>query len=188
MPLPDGMLREFAGPVFIETGSHRGDGIAQALQAGYESIYSCDVSPFAYGWCCHRFRRRRSRVNLFLMDSREFLRYVRSWLTTSATFWLDAHWCGGDGEMDGKDQALAAQGRPLLDELDLLVGAHVTTHTLLIDDVRMMGQDDHFPTQAEVLDRVYAINSDYRVDYLDGRDHPSDILVARVPPPPEEEP
>lgn len=179
MPLPSvEFLEQFAPGTFIETGSHRGDGIDIALRAGFEAIYSVDISPFCYGWCSHRFRYCRTKVHLYLGDSRDFLHNVLSFLTTPAVFWLDAHWCGGDGEIKGADSVYEVRA-PLLEELDIIRTHDICTHTILIDDIRMFGTD--LPTRREVLGRLRRINRNYRINHVDSRDFPSDILVATAP-------
>lgn len=187
MPLPDGFLKQFQRPVFIETGTHRGDGVQAAVEAGFERIYSADISLFNYGWCCHRFHDNRGLVDLYWGDSRDLLvqllvstQSVMSW----SVFWLDAHWCGETGELEGrgyKDEYAApidAHG-PLLDELKIIGQHPVKTHTILIDDVRMMGTE-HFPDSLEdVLQALRTINPEYRIEYADSRDFKDDILIAR---------
>lgn len=187
MPMQPGFLDKFVEVIFVETGFHRGDAIAIALEAGFQCIYSCDVSPFAYGWCSHRFQDQRDKVHLLWMDSRSFLnkvvghpapvpgKYITD-LGQKSTFWLDAHWCGGNGEVGGNDGG-SEEDHPLLDEL-AIIGAHpLKNHTLLIDDVRMLGTPG-WPTELEVIRAIYAINPAYEIRYADGLEFERDILVA----------
>lgn len=184
MPLPNGLLERFIDGIppehrfFIETGTHRGDGVQQALDAGIDTVYSCDVSPFAHGWACHRFRAQRDKVNLLLMDSRAFLKQVMRFADPQAIVFLDAHWCGGNGEVEGNDGG-DQQDNPLTSELHAIykAGKHPT---LLIDDRRLMGSEAGWPTEKEVRARVLKINPSYAFQLADSSTYPDDILIARI--------
>lgn len=181
MPLPLALLERFPGVRFIETGMHRGDAIRAALEAGYEEIYSCDVSPFALGWCAHRFRFARDRVNLHLQDSRVFLaKEMRGIADVACTFWLDAHYCGGNGEVTGwgvADTAGAEEDHPLLGELAIIATYDCKEHTILIDDARMLGSGG-WPSEKQVVEALRGINSDYQVSRVDSALEGDEILVA----------
>lgn len=190
MPMPQGFLKQYTKQIFVETGFHRGDGIQNALDAGFTCIYSCDVSEFAYGWCSHRFDGMNKVVHLVLQDSRAFLRNrigaplpeegfkFRTDLGEPVVFWLDAHWCGGNGEVGGKDGG-AESDHPLLEEL-AIIGAHpIRQHTILIDDVRQCGKEVGWPTLSEVEKALEAINPEYDISFEDGAEFPRDILVAQ---------
>lgn len=184
MPLPNGLLERFAAPLapehrfFIETGTHRGDGIQAALDAGFDTVYSCDVSAFAYGWASHRFREHRDKVHLFLLDSRNFLKQVLRFADPDAVVFLDAHWCGGNGEMEGNDGG-DQQDNPLTAELHAIYKAGKTP-TLLIDDRRLMGSEAGWPTEAEVRERVHRISAAYTFETADSSTFADDILVATI--------
>lgn len=180
MPLAEGLLEDFRTAVFVETGSHRGDGIQRALDAGYEAIYSVEISPFAYGWCSHRFQDNRDRVHLVLGDSRAFIAgLITRTITSRTTFWLDAHHCGGNAEMDGADGG-APGDHPLLEELRLIGQSHIRNHHLLIDDIRMFGSAG-WPRIEDVHEAIFAINPDYRLSARDSQDFKTDVLIARAP-------
>ncbi len=180
MPLPLDLLKHHLSTVFIETGSNRGDGIQTALDAGFSCIYSCDVEAFSYGWCSHRFRELNTVVGLFHSDSRNFLNYVMPRLKSRATFWLDAHWCGGNGEMQGQDEAEEDEC-PLLGELKVISTHELKNHTIMIDDVRLMGVQEGFPTRKRVQAALKKINPHYELELFDSPDFEKDILVAYDP-------
>lgn len=179
MPLPPELLERFPGKVFIETGMHRGDAIQAALDAGYEEIFSCDVSPFALGWCSHRFKGKG--VNLHLQDSRVFLdREMRGIAGVPCTFWLDAHYCGGNGEVEGwgvPDSAGAEDDHPLLQELAIIASYGCREHTILIDDARMLGTGG-WPSEEQVVAALREINRDYQISRMDSALEGDEILVA----------
>jgi len=178
LPTPKLFLKNYLTPVFIETGSHRGDGIQHALDAGFVCVYSVDISPFAYGWCSHRFVEQRDKVALHLCDSREFLQTLLPKISCRCTFWIDAHWCGGNDEMGGQDGGTETD-IPMLDELRVIADHGVKDHIILIDDVRLMGTDD-YPPRKLVLNVLKGINPDYDISFHDSDDFASDILVAQI--------
>jgi hypothetical protein len=183
MPLLPGLLEQFPNRTFIETGMHRGDAIQAAVDAGFEEIFSCDVSPFALGWCCHRFKDVRDRVNLHLQDSRVFLdEEMRGPGGEPCTIWLDAHYCGGNGEVEGygaHDTAGAEDDHPLLRELAIIDSWGCRTHTILIDDARMFGTGG-WPSESEVVRSLLHINRDYVIQRVDSALEGDEILIASI--------
>jgi hypothetical protein len=186
MPLPEPywFLSDYKTLVFIETGSNRGDAIRHALAAGFDCIYSVDISPFAFGWCCHRFRDVRTKVNLFCEDSRAFLKRILPSITTQCTFWLDAHWCGGNGEMEGADGGTLGDV-PLLEELTIIRKHEINNHIIIIDDVRLFGNEG-YPTLNQIEFVLHKINPQYEIQFFDSPDFEADILIAKVPNEPTE--
>lgn len=181
LPKPIRFLDSFRTLIFVETGSHRGDGIQEALDTGcFDAIYSCDISPFAFGWCSHRFEKLNNRVYLYLNDSRAFLKEVLPSITTKITFWLDAHECGtdrGPGTESGSEDDV-----PLLEELQLIRKHEIKHHNILIDDVRLFGEGA-YPKKETIVAAIKRINPKYEIVYYDSPDFPGDILVATAPTP-----
>lgn len=172
MPLPENdFLNDYYKHVFIETGSHHGDAIAKAIEFKFKVVYSTEINPIDYGWCMHRFWEHRANVHLYNQDSREFLTWLLPMVTTACTFWLDAHWCNTEG---GNKEDV-----PLLEELKLIKAHELNTHNILIDDVRLFGQEG-FPTMQEVSRLLRRINKKYTLSLENSRDFPKDILVAHL--------
>jgi hypothetical protein len=169
IPRPKPFLSDYRSQVFIETGSHHGDGIQAALDAGFKCIHSVELSPFDLGWCSHRFERHMNKVHLNFGDSRPFLRDLLPTVTTRCTFWLDAHECGsGAGD---------AQDCPLLEELQI-ISQHDLKHTILIDDVRLFGVE--LPELEMVTATLLTICPRYRITFVNSAEFVGDILVAEV--------
>jgi hypothetical protein len=174
MPISSDILGKYLSPIFVETGSNRGDGVQAAMDAGFECIYSVEVAPYCHGWCAHRFWDFRTRVHLFGMDSRKFLKWIMPRITTQVTFWLDAHFCQGEGG--------TVDDVPLLEELKIIRKHDVKTHRILIDDVRLMGTDDLPVSLSRVMTSLKKINPDYQITRIDSPEFKDDILVADPPP------
>jgi hypothetical protein len=159
MPAIPELFAKYLNPLFIETGAYIGDGINAALIAGFQHVVSVELSRHFYATCCARFENE-PRVSLVHGNSADVLPVILRVVHYPATFWLDAHWSGGD----------TANTAPLGAELAALSTHAVKTHTLLIDDVGI-----HNSAALEAVLR--AINPAYTIAYENGR-VPNDILVA----------
>ena len=172
MPSNVNLFRKYNNnTIFIETGSCNGEGIRNAVFAGFKDIYSIELADTFYQYCKSYFKYM-DNVQLFKGDSVEELPKILSTLNTSVTFWLDAHYSGGE---TGFINMLT----PLMIELDI-IGAHpIKTHTIIIDDLREWKRDYPaigFGTE-EIINKLLEINPNYMFFYEDGfvKD---DILVA----------
>lgn len=150
MPITPEILREYPASVFIETGSFIGDGIQAALDShAFQVIFSIELSLKYYRYCMARFESEM-RVSPLHGNSADKLRgLLRSFPHSSKTIWLDAHFSGGD----------TARSSPIMGELQALKDEDQRT-TILIDDLRTLERD-------EIIDRVRAINPDYKITFLD---------------------
>lgn len=166
-------------PVFVETGSADGTGILAALRNGFPMVYSIELSVEYFNRCKLRFYNRKRRVRLFQGSSQEMLPIVLSKINEKCTFWLDAHYCGGSSGGQGGPV-------PIMDELKAIKNHHIKDHTILIDDIRLLreenGEWDYINfTLKDVEDMIYSINPKYQIIYIFGIVE-GDILVAKVMP------
>ena len=173
MPISAEILTRFPNPIFIETGTLRGEGVQAALDAGFPCIYSVDISPYCHGWCEHRFWDFRTIVNLYRMDSRDFLKWLLPKVTVRCTFWLDAHFCQSEGG--------SVDDVPLLEELKIIGKHDLNNHTILIDDVRLMGTPDLPVPFKKVEKALLRINPHYTITRIDSPEFKEDVLVAELP-------
>ncbi len=170
-------LRKYINPVFIETGTYLGNGIEKALAVGFEEIYSIEISQKFHKKAVERFQKqiKQGRVNIILGDSSVCVPSILERLNSKATFWLDAHFSGGDTGKGEKDVAL-------LEELDAISKHPIKEHTILIDDVRLFGtrseQDWAGIKLDQVLEKLRSINESYLISYENGVVE-KDVLVAR---------
>lgn len=169
-------FENYMNPVFIETGSFFGDGIMAALRAGFEKIISIELSPKLYDHCLRRFQNCGS-VNLFLGDSTECLPGILGDIDDRCTFWLDAHYSGGE----------TARGKyivPLMQELVIIGDHHIKNHTILIDDMRLLRSHaaewkDVDYTDKDIEKVLLSINPAYNLSYEFGVAD-NDILIAEI--------
>ena len=173
MPSNVDNFRQHLSNFFVETGSYHGDGIQQALDAGFKHVVSIELSPKYHAMCRDRFKDHPN-VHLFLGESFKVLPKVLASLKQRATFWLDGHHSGGD-------TALGEHWAPLMQELDAIASHSIRDHIILIDDMRCWNayNPTHGFETADILDKLKTINPDYAFSYLDGHEK-NDILVARV--------
>ena len=173
MPINRAVLSKYSNKIFVETGTYMGDTSALALHCGFERVLTVELSNNWRGQYQTRFGND-SRVRLFAGLSKDRLPEMLAQVDAPATFWLDAHYSGGG-------TALGDKLCPLLEELDLIADHWIKTHTILIDDVRLFG-DEFGPdvTVERVKEKLLTINPSYQFHFEDGN-APNDILVAALP-------
>lgn len=170
-------FKDFPNTIFIETGSYLGDGIQAALDSGnYELVISIELSPYYFAICAKRFDKN-PKVNLYLGNSIDMLPKILSEVIVPCTFWLDAHYSGGKTAKAGQDVLI-------LEELRIIQNHYIKTHTILIDDMRAVGQGGAHTdwgrfTKKQVEDLIHEINPAYDITYAFGIVE-NDILIARA--------
>ena len=166
MPANTELFKKYPNPVFIETGSHKGDGIQRSLNAGFELIYSIEIIPEYYELCVNRFKGV-TNVNIMLGDSRTVLKELLPIIRQPITFWLDAHLC------------VPSDITAILEEIEVIKQHGIKTHTILIDDLRDWNIVSCGFDVDTLKDRLKQINPNYAFKLEDGH-VPNDILVAVI--------
>jgi hypothetical protein len=158
------IFSEYPNRVFIETGSYHGDGIQQALDAGFDEVWSIECDPALWEYTSKRFN---TALNVFTIrgDSRDELDFVLAGIDERCTFFLDSHSPGN---------------LPLLKELEIIKNHSIKTHTILIDDLRLWSVKENGYDTTTLKEILLSINPSYTF-VLDGiPELPNDILVAVV--------
>jgi site-specific DNA-cytosine methylase len=164
MSATKGLFGKYLNRVFIETGSNYGDGIQQALDEGFEIVYSIEIDPERYNHCQERFKDNPD-IHLLLGDTVKVLGVLLRYIEEPVTFWLDAH--KGNGKS------------PLLQELEIIRNHPVKTHTLLIDDLRDWKKEKCGFNTDILRHKITKINQAYQF-YLEDGYVEKDVLVAKV--------
>jgi len=157
--------------VFIETGSHKGDGIQRALDVGFETIISIEYTPAYYDMCVERFKDNKN-VKIVFGDSVTELPAILADIKEGITFWLDAH-------VSDKTMLFCKKKCPLMEEIEVIVShAKKYNDIVLIDDLRIWEQDIYdFNFEdiknALITDLINPITFSFDAGYV-----PNDILVA----------
>lgn len=121
----------------VETGIYQGGGSLMGL--GFDLLYLLDFQLDN----CKEAKVRCPEAIVVCGDSRWTLPTVANRLPGPALFWLDAHW------VEEYDQELSASFPcPLLDELAAI--PRDQGHVVLIDDLRLLGNETGWPTLGEV--------------------------------------
>jgi len=159
------LFLKYPNPVFIETGSLHGDGIQQALDAGFKTIYSIELNSEYYEFCVNRFKDILN-VHLVFGDSRIVLDDLLRDIDDPITFWLDAHYCG---------ESICS----LLPEIEAIGHHGIKTHTIMIDDLRDLPNYNMGLTVGVLQAKLSLINSKYMFTFEDGYTN-NDILIAEI--------
>lgn len=179
MPINAAILKPFAHlSTFIETGTHTGDGVQAALDAGFNHVISVDLEGPNNDISANRFSGN-SRVRLSYGDSRNWLKTMLLGRPRTGCIWLDAHATdGGSGSYSDC---------PLLGELAAIASSPIKTHTILIDDVRLIGSNalrldpstDNY-SMWKLLDAIRDVNRNYRCELIHSPLFCYDILACTV--------
>jgi hypothetical protein len=171
MPCLPAMLRRYPNPVFIETGTYLGEGIDAAVEAGFERIFSIELGESLFVEASKKFSGNK-KVSIIRGDSSKSLEPLISTITTTITFWLDAH-CSLGNTAKGDKMC------PLIEELAVISKHPIKKHTILVDDRHLLGSQYMEPTEEDVVRALKDINPSYRISYEDGAVK-QDIIVAQI--------
>jgi hypothetical protein len=168
------VFSKYPNPVFIETGSHTGDGIQFAIDAGFQTIISIELSDHFYNMCKNRFRENPN-VHIIKGDSFKVLPDIIKNIDSRITFWLDGHYACGN-------TAKGEYWAPLMQELDVIQNHHIKMHTIMIDDMRCWQEPNpvHGFYLPDIINKLYNIHDQYELVYEKGVEK-DDILVAYIP-------
>lgn len=174
-------LKKFPNKYFIETGTYMGDGVNKALETeAFTYIYSIEIDTLRHLTCKESFSIY-DNITLIKGDSAILLKLVLKHIKEPCTFWLDAHFCGDEGEIGTK-------WCPLVEELEAIKNHPIKNHTIIVDDYRCMDNTHFdkernipvgFPGKKKLLEILQSINPDYSIKFLDGV-QPKDVVVASV--------
>lgn len=173
MPFVNELL-QYKNNYFIETGTYQGDAVDIAVNNGFKNVYSMELSDVFYENCVKRFIYNKN-VKIFKGNSRYDLYKIISNINVPITFWLDSHWSGVPDV--GCDKELLC---PLLHELEQIKNHHIKTHTIMVDDIRLM-DGIHFEVRKEQIEKkILEINPNYKLKYYNDAYAINDVLVAYI--------
>jgi hypothetical protein len=173
MPITPEVLKKYLSESFVETGSYIGSGIEAALEAGFKSIYSIELSDKYFDYCASKFSDRKE-VQIIKGDSGLMLYDAVKDIDHRITFWLDGHHSCGD-------TALGSAWCPLMLELDLIAKHPIKEHTIIIDDMRCWDKGNPVIGfgEEQIREKLLSINSSYKFFYEFGTCE-KDILISVV--------
>lgn len=170
--LKENIFKNYKNKYFVETGSHNGDGIQKAIEAGFENIISIELSDKYFDRCVQRFKDNKN-VTIIKGDSALVLNDVIKDINCSITFWLDGHYSCGD-------TACGAYRIPLIQELEQIKKHKIKNHTILIDDMRCWKEPNevHGFYEKDIFDKIKEFDTKYNFSFVDGSEK-DDILVCK---------
>jgi hypothetical protein len=164
--------------IFIETGSYYGKGIDWALEAGFETIISIEITDYYYKLCKEKYRDNKN-VTIILGDSSKVLHTIIKKINKNIVFWLDGHYT--EQTTNFSDDA---GWFPIIKELEAIKKHKINNHTILIDDWRCFDSsycyyNKHKISQDVIKNKIMEINPNYKISFEDGYIE-SDILIAKI--------
>lgn len=171
--LKNNILIKYINNVFVETGTCEGGGVNSAIMAGFKEIYSIEINTDRQAKNLLRFEGI-SHVHLITGDSGLELKNLIPQLRSPATFWLDAHF--------EKKRSWMRTRCPLYEELDAIAHSPIKNHTIMIDDMRVVGNSIWGKKIVKdlLIEKIMLINKDYKISYEDNTIAENDIMVATV--------
>lgn len=149
--------------VFVETGTYKGDTVAE-MKKVFGSVISIEVDEALYRKARARFERD-PHVSIRHGDCVSELPSVLAGLREPAVFWLDGHYSGGEtGKGEVED--------PVLISLEQIAAHPVKNHVIFIDDARTFDGREGRPDISEVFVKLKKINPRYVLRVQ------NDIIVA----------
>ena len=174
MPFTNELL-QFNNNYFVETGTYKGDVIDTILNYNiFKQIYSIELSSVFYQNCKDKFKDN-SNVEIIFGNSKYELTDIIKDIKEPITFWLDAHWSGVQDVGCDKDTIC-----PILEELDQIKNHPINSHTIIINDIRLMNGKD-FPVKLiDIIVKLREINPDYSLRFFNDHVAVNDVLVAHI--------
>ena len=122
----------------FETGTFHGQGVQQALDNGFDSVYSVEIMDEFFDECVERFSTN-DNVTLLKGHSADLLDESLPSIDGNIFFWLDAHFPGADGGLRDYDAESDETLRcPLENELRVIAKhRRGAPDVFLIDDLRI---------------------------------------------------
>lgn len=165
------VLSKYLNPYFLETGTANADCVRLALEVGFKKVISIELDETLQNENIQKYQSfiNEGKVNLITGDSLWELINLVPELDNPTTFWLDAHVDFGP---------MGTKRCPLYEELSAIKQSKIKTHTILIDDMRILGGHWGEGISVEGLkERLLGINPNYKFTFENGWTS-NDILVA----------
>ena len=137
---------------FVETGTFKGDTLADVAATGIRSI-SVELSHEYFNRANQRFSGMRN-VELHQGDAGDVLPRIVATLSEPALFWLDGHYSAGE-------TAHGELASPVSAEVQCILDSPVQGHVMLIDDAHEFTGENGYPELGDFLTTV-ARNGRYR--------------------------
>jgi len=149
--------RDYACPVFIETGTYTGETV-EAMLSIFERIHTIEIDPDLHRRVVKKFGSY-PHVSLYCGDSATLLPGILATLEKPSLFWLDGHYSGGTMRSD--------KITPVMEEVSLILNHRIKNHVLLIDDARLFNGSDGYPQLEDLVSLIRRFDNDMAIDVHD---------------------
>lgn len=173
---PKEQLKNYITDVFFETGTYLADTSIAAIEAGFPKVITVELQEYLYVQA--KEKCKELDIDIHLGDSVRVMREILPLQEGKITFLLDAHIDGGNYRPGITPNIRTC---PLHEELEIIKTLSRNDHTILIDDVRIIGKigwgmEANLGT---IIDKLKEINPDYKISYIEG-EILDDVLVAQL--------
>jgi hypothetical protein len=156
--------------VFVESGTHLGEGVFAAIRLGFKKIHSIELSSYHYELCKDMFADNPN-VTIHFGDSGKILGDIIENEPSGVTFWLDGHFSSGI-------TACAEEYcSPIKLELDAIKRNFNPDNVIIIDDMKDFTQESidfnnnnngkcGYMLKEELEVSLHNIYSDHIIDYI----------------------
>lgn len=167
-------LLKYRNKYFVETGTYKGETTQLVADSGFfDTIYTLEYDDTFYTDAVKKFESTPN-VHCFHGTSRTDLFFVIKDIDQPITFWLDAHWGGGAPTVDNDIKC------PILHELEQIRNHPIKTHTIIIDDMRLMDGQHFSVTIPQIIQKLLEINPNYILKGYADSETINDVLVACI--------
>ncbi len=167
--------------VLIETGTYKGTTTKLAVEElGYDKVHTIELQEYLFNESKNNLKDLIDLGKVFIYNgnSNVKIKEVLDLIDEPVTILLDAHIDGGNFIPNVTPNVSWC---PLYEELLHIKNHKINNHTILIDDVRIIGKIGW--GSGVILDKLVEIlmeiNPNYVITYEEG-ETPNDVLVARV--------
>lgn len=165
---------------FIETGTYKGETTRCAFDNGFQEVHTIELQDRLYEDSKNNLADiiKTDKVFLHKGDSGVVLGEILSKIDKKTTILLDAHIDGGN-YIEGITPDI--RRCPLYDELTCIKNHSIKDHTIIVDDVRILGQIG-WGTEVvldAIISMIMEINKDYKISFDEGEIQ-NDVLIAKI--------
>jgi hypothetical protein len=173
-------LLKYNNNYFVETGTFKGDTIQLLLDTNNSKpthIISLEISSTLYEESCKKFEGFNNIKIVNGNTKYDLYNHIKD-ISENITFWLDSHWSNNIDVFSDNETIC-----PILYELDQIKDHFINTHTIIIDDIRLMNNSTNkfigFNIDLNnIIDKLLKINPNYNIKYYNDNEGINDILVA----------
>ena len=173
-------LEENINQSLIETGTYLGSTTKLCSDMGFDKVYSIELQDRLYEKSNNNLKEyiNSGKIELYKGDSGVLLGEILNKIEHRTTILLDAHIDGGNFVRGVTPNIHKC---PLYKELESIKNHQIKDHTIIIDDVRILGEIGWGLEVVldKIIEIVKSINPKYNITYADGETK-NDVLIAKL--------